>query len=473
MIRSDSDSPGPTATGPTAAMPRTARRKVESSIASVFTFGIMRIAAAGIFFAALVGADASFALLAGIVLVFSEGPRLLCRLSLHRVRFTAEPSRNRLFPGERAGFSVRCENRKAVPADIEVRLSLRRLTVPASRDPAEIGMEARQSAVELGRRVRLLWFQETAFTLESSPLERGVYSAAPIQLSGTDPFGLFRSSSRIPGEQEILVVPRIRPIRPVPQPVSETLGDRPAAGPIGDPAFFAGVREYDPGRPSRHIHWKASARHGALLEKLFEPTAREGILLLLDAAGFADAGDEQEFELALSAAASIAFSLHRRGIAVGLAADVRRVGAGGRSGDGLLVIAPDTGPPGRIFEALARMVPERSGDWDRLRQRLPRLFGGNTGICIGLRPADTERVRGLLPHPRGRGGMLAFSVRSGGDAAPSERSSGNGTMPHDAGPHGGVPRRPGSLLLLRELFIEREPEPAAGDSAAAAEVPGA
>ena len=70
-----------------------------------------------------------------------------------------------------------------------------------------------------------------------------------------------------------------------------------------DIAFHA-LRDYTPGDDRRHVHWRTTARTGKLMVRQFEETRRSHVVVALD--NLADHyASEDEFELAVSAAASI------------------------------------------------------------------------------------------------------------------------------------------------------------------------
>ena len=71
-----------------------------------------------------------------------------------------------------------------------------------------------------------------------------------------------------------------------------------------DIAFHA-LRDYAPGDDRRHVHWRTTARTGKLMVRQFEETRRSHVVVALDDLAEHYASDE-EFELAVSAAASIA-----------------------------------------------------------------------------------------------------------------------------------------------------------------------
>ncbi len=66
----------------------------------------------------------------------------------------------------------------------------------------------------------------------------------------------------------------------------ELFGVPGVKSPVKDPVYILGTRDYQPSGPSRHIHWKASARHLKLQEKVFEPSEQEKVLLALEVGSF-------------------------------------------------------------------------------------------------------------------------------------------------------------------------------------------
>lgn len=96
---------------------------------------------------------------------------------------------------------------------------------------------------------------------------RGWMPLPRMQVSSTLPFGLFRAWSWITPEQEVLVYPRI--LRDDTPPARNDDPNERIAG--GDE--FAGLRDYHPGDPIRHVAWKASARHDHLLVREFDRAA--------------------------------------------------------------------------------------------------------------------------------------------------------------------------------------------------------
>lgn len=96
---------------------------------------------------------------------------------------------------------------------------------------------------------------------------RGWMPVPRIVLSSTLPFGLFRAWGWITPDLRVLVYPpRLNDRRP------PTHADDPLARATGGDEF-AGLRDYHPGDPIRHVAWKASARHDHLLVREFDRAA--------------------------------------------------------------------------------------------------------------------------------------------------------------------------------------------------------
>lgn len=96
---------------------------------------------------------------------------------------------------------------------------------------------------------------------------RGWMDLPRLCIASTAPFGLFRTWSWITPAQRVLVYPRI--LDDVQPPAHNDDANERAAG--GDE--FAGLRDYHPGDPVRHVAWKASARHDHLLVREFDRAA--------------------------------------------------------------------------------------------------------------------------------------------------------------------------------------------------------
>jgi uncharacterized protein (DUF58 family) len=121
-----------------------------------------------------------------------------------------------------------------------------------------------------------------AATLCVTPTRRGRFGLGPIEVSSRGPLGLFTARRRLAVHGAVTIWPRLRPVTPqvLAQvvPALETAG---AAERTRHREDLYGVREYQPGDDINRIHWRSSARRGALVVREFErPTAPETTIVL-------------------------------------------------------------------------------------------------------------------------------------------------------------------------------------------------
>lgn len=171
--------------------------------------------------------------------------------------------------------------------------------------------------LDLGLNGRRVWSADAAC------LRRGLYELGPAAISGTDPFGLFRSTRRIGSKRSVLVYPATFEMTGLALPAGQFLGgDRRRRGWHQTTTHVAGVRDYAPGDPLRHVHWRSSAHANRIMVKEFdaEPIADIWIFLDLEAAAQRGRGDESTEEYGVTIAASLAKHFLTQGRAVGLTA---------------------------------------------------------------------------------------------------------------------------------------------------------
>lgn len=165
-------------------------------------------------------------------------------------------------------------------------------------------------------------------------LGRGRYRAGPLRIRLSDPFRMIDLTRSFTATSEFVVAPIVDLLPPVDPPRSDDLGDSGGSHSIGTHgADDASTREYRTGDDLRKIHWRSSARTGALMVRQEERPWRAQTTVLLDLRAIAHmAADDPEangpdprqsssLEWAVSAAASIGARAIRSGRDVGLIAD--------------------------------------------------------------------------------------------------------------------------------------------------------
>ncbi len=164
-------------------------------------------------------------------------------------------------------------------------------------------------------------------TYAATCARRGWFSFGPVPLATQAPFGLWaaRRAALVDGPDGVLVFPEYRALDRLDffdrQPALES--SLAAAGQGGE---FLGVRDYRPGDPRRHVHWRTTARAGRLVVKEFAQEQQPALTIALDlrAAGLVGGEDDNPLELGIKAAASLARHAQQRGLPVRLAANSRR-----------------------------------------------------------------------------------------------------------------------------------------------------
>lgn len=169
---------------------------------------------------------------------------------------------------------------------------------------------------------------------------RGYHRVGPLLMESGDLFGLqrrFRTGER---RDYVAVLPTIAYID------TFNIAAKRPQGPVrisnrvyADPTRINNIRAYVPGDPLNSIHWKVTARTGALHVKTYEPSSVTGGTIVLDLHedSYVQEHKDERVELAITVAASIAYLLQMSGEQVGLltnaadAAEVARFEAEGES----------------------------------------------------------------------------------------------------------------------------------------------
>lgn len=151
---------------------------------------------------------------------------------------------------------------------------------------------------------------------------RGRVTLPPAELRLVDALGL-GVRTVLGGEgDELLVLPRVEPVRPLAAGGGLLLGGEDGAHTApGAESEIDGLRPYREGAPATRIHWPALARGAGLVERRMLPEAERLPLVALDAGRGAD---RDALDAAVRATASLAVALAVRGGCVVLLPGDRR-----------------------------------------------------------------------------------------------------------------------------------------------------
>ena len=262
--------------------------------------------------------------------------------------------------------------------------------------------------------------EHTKISLTIVPKKRGIIILRDLRIFLPDPLGIFqRCRSAHSSEDKLTVLPhRYRiPELHLPGSARFQLGGEALSNTIGQSGDFTSVREYRPGDPLRHIHWKSWARTGKPIVKEYEDVFFPRYGLILDT--FASAEQADLFEEAISVAASFAVSIDTRESLLDLMfihdeAFVFSSGRGEDRVDSILeVLAGVNSEPRADFDALQKLVLQYrdeltasicifTGWCKQRRDTVERLNRAGMelkvfSICNSLEEAD--QLQQLFPSP--------------------------------------------------------------------------
>lgn len=155
---------------------------------------------------------------------------------------------------------------------------------------------------------------------------RGYYQLGPVVLETGDLFGLHRRFRVAADPSFLMVLPKVIPLSGYELSSKRPIGEvRMTYRLYEDPTRIAGVRAYERGDSLNRIHWRATARTGALHSKVYEPSTVAGATLLMDFHRDSHPRRDEPYrsELAITAAASIANAVYLMGQQVGLVTNGR------------------------------------------------------------------------------------------------------------------------------------------------------
>lgn len=144
---------------------------------------------------------------------------------------------------------------------------------------------------------------------------RGSYAVGPVVLRSQDVFGVVEAVRPLGGTVGVDVLPKVHELPGL--ALGEVGGARGSSGSASAATSpdDSSIREYRVGDDLRRVHWRSTARRGAMMVRSDERPGRPDVVLLLDdrSAAHHGRGAASSLEWAVSATASAAVHLHRRG----------------------------------------------------------------------------------------------------------------------------------------------------------------
>jgi len=332
-------------------------------------------------FIALLYRQHDLSLLALLVLFVMAGSKVWSVLSLGGVICETKAKQERAFAGETIALATTVANKKFLPIWIRLEWPARHLAVIKDGNATATAQEA-----------AILWHQQACFQQTLTALRRGVYSAGPTRIQTSDLFGFYRTNKSLSKTNTIIVYPKLVEVKRIDLPRRDLFGKPGSQHPIKDPVYITGTRDYHAASPARHIHWKASARHARLQEKVFEPSQQGKIMVVLDVEGFSKHLLENEFERTLEVIASLCLQIENAGMALGFATNGTTLG-------GDYTLTPTGQGPQQIpavLEALARVQMRSGKSLTETMQQAVMPVRGTSCLCFACEESPELKQMRLL-----------------------------------------------------------------------------
>lgn len=247
--------------------------------------------------------------------------------------------------------------------------------------------------------------------IQLTPRRRGYLRFVSTTFMAPDPFGIFRRFRSLPLPQSILILPRRYPLPDIDFPglMKYQQGGVTLASAVGESEEFVSLRDYRPGDPLRHIHWKSWAKTGEPIVKEFQDEFFVRHALVLDT--FSPLAHSDVFEEAVSVAASFAYTIQSQDslldlMFVGPQAFCFTAGRGVGHTEQILEILASVKTCGdRSFDFLHNLVLQHSTglsgcicvflNWDDQRQRFVKhlkAIGLPILVCVIVEKGQSAQI---------------------------------------------------------------------------------
>lgn len=252
----------------------------------------------------------------------------------------------------------------------------------------------------------------TRWQAEGECRRRGIFTLGPVDVRMSDPLGLFTISLRVGEQSSFMVYPVIAALPPLEIPRGAAPGRMRASLRASEATpSVSSVRLYVPGDPTHRIHWPTTARRGEIYIKDHdrEPAGDLWIILDLQGAVQAGAGEFSTAEYGITLAASLADAMLRQNRAVGLLCD----------GGEYTLLRPQWGQAQlwRILHSLSATQAAGARRFGELIGQAVPVLGRGLSATLITPSTDPEWLPALLDlqqHGTGAGVVLLDPVSFGG-----------------------------------------------------------
>ncbi len=354
-----------------------------------------------ILLAAIILKQAPLLIIAVLFFLTSGIARLWSRYSLQRLEYRRKLSSSRVFFGENIVFEITVTNSKFIPLPW-LRFQ-EEIPAEVTFQKGKISSSHKVNRGILANFVSLGWYHRLTRRYPVQCLKRGIFEFGPVTISSGDPFGFFRNRIELAQQERLLVYPRILPLEELGIPSRHPFGDlRIRRHMFEDPVQVMTTRDYVPGDPMKHIHWKSSARLQRLQSRVFEHTTTMDIAIFLDTRTVADSFywsliSPDFLETSVLVAASLANYTSENGYKTGFYANEYYWYS-----DTLMILPPSNHPNQlkEVLEALAQVRGLASINAEKLLDREARLLSWETTLVLITAVPTTDLMAALKRYQR-------------------------------------------------------------------------
>jgi len=336
---------------------------------------------------------------------------LFNRLGLYKIGYTRHFSKPCANEGDRVELVEIIQNAKLLPVPwlrAESRIS------PNLRFSRDAVNEERQISANRYHRSNffLAPFSQIRRRHSVTCLKRGHYEAGSVALAAGDLFALTQREKQLNMPCAIDVYPRLLSEDELDAPCTRWQGDLMVKRWImPDPFMTSGVRDYRAGDPMRDIHWRATARTGALQVKIRDYTADPRMTVILNVQNSElQWGNLMDYEQeGIEQGIRIAATLCLRALASGVEAGFASNGClYGEEGSGRCVFLPSRGGLEQseiLLQTMARLEIHKEKPFETYLDSLGDLCGEDILI---LSTYDSEKIRVCMDNLRRQGNSVTF-----------------------------------------------------------------